>query len=53
MGRTCGEPNEIELTIRVLTNYYTAPFQAAVELLLDRGADVEVGLAASQPGVPF
>ena len=29
MGHTCGEPNEIELTIRVLTGYVTAYYQAA------------------------
>ena len=28
MGHTCGEPNETELAIRVLTDRFTAPFQA-------------------------
>ena len=27
--RTCGGPNEIELTIRVLSGFFTAPLQAA------------------------
>ena len=33
MGRTCGEPNGIELTTHVLTDHVTAPVQAYTPVL--------------------
>ena len=45
---TCGEPNEIELTIRVLTDCFTGLFQAA-----DDDDDVDGGLAVFGFGFGF